>query len=68
MDERRKLVAEYNALRTEVQRLSDRLERLEAHEGEDGTHEDIAGQCALVEEIAQMRRRIAALRAVIYPK
>jgi hypothetical protein len=66
--DRKEMLCEYNLLRTEVQELSRRLAKLEAHEGEDGTKEDIATQCSLVDEIAAKSRRISELRSLIYPK
>lgn len=66
--ERRKLVGEYNGLRNEVRELQKKLDKMEAHEGEDGTPEDVDEQCALVDVIAAKSRRIAELRKIIYPK
>jgi hypothetical protein len=66
--ERRALVREYNGLRAEVKALSAKLERMEQHEGDDGIAEDIDGQCALVDVIAEKHRRIRELQRLIYPK
>lgn len=64
---RRAKVREYNVLRREVQDLRAKLERMEEHEGDDGTPADIDGQCRLVEEIASKTRRITELKREIYP-
>jgi len=65
--ERRKMVREVNDLRNEVRILEKKLRRLEEHEGDDGTKEDIDAQCALVDNIAEKNRRIASLRKALYP-
>ncbi len=64
----RTLVREYNGLREQAKTMERKLERMEAHEGDDGTPEDVAGQCALVDELATVRRRIVELRGQIYPQ
>ena len=63
MDERREMVSEHNALNREVREMCERLERMEAHEGDDGTPEDIDGQCRLVDEIHAKRQRVRNPRA-----
>ena len=64
--ERQAKVRRLNALTREVRELDARLKTLEAHDGADGSQEDIEGQCVLVDEIAQKRREIAALRREVY--
>lgn len=66
-DDRRVWLREYNTLRGEVQEQRKQLKKLEAHEGEDGTAEDVDAQCALVDAIGVKERRIAELRKLIYP-
>lgn len=68
IEARRLLVREYNTLREEIKTLSKKLEKMEAHEGEDGTPEDQDGQCSLVETIAAKQRRVSELKSIIYPK
>lgn len=67
-EQRRALVRELNELNNECKALDKKLARMEAHEGEDGTPEDVDAQCALVDEIAAKRRRIVELRKTLYPK
>lgn len=59
-------IREYNLLRKELQQDQERLARMEAHEGDDGTPEDVAGQCRLVDEIAEKTRRVRVLRRELY--
>ena len=66
-DNRRLKLREYNLLREELKTLTRKLERMEAHEGDDGTAEDIDGEVKLVEEIAEKTRRLRTLRKEIYP-
>jgi hypothetical protein len=66
--DRRALLREYNGMRTACQELTKKLERLEAHEGDDGCAEDVDAQCKLVDEIAAKRRRCTELHKQIYPK
>lgn len=66
--ERDALVREYNGLKLEREAMNKKLEKMEAHEGEDGTPEDIDGQCQLVDAIAVKDRRLAEIRKVLYPK
>ena len=65
--ERQLKVREYNALRREVAALSARLEKMEAHEGDDGCPEDVEGQCQLGDQIAAKQRRVRELKKEIYP-
>lgn len=66
--ERRAKVKEYNELRRAVADLASRLEKLEAHDGDDGTPEDVDAQVRLVDEIDAKRRRISELKLEIYPR
>lgn len=67
-EQRREWLREHSRLKNEVQQQRKQLEKMEAHEGEDGTAEDVAGQCALVDEIAAKQRRMSELHKMIYPK
>ena len=65
--ERDALVSEYNALRRESALLQAKLEKMEAHEGDDGRPEDVEGQLKLQDEIRVKDLRISAIRKIIYP-
>jgi predicted helicase len=66
--ERKEMVKELNALTREVKDLRVKLEKLEAHEGDDGTKEDIDGQVSLQDVIAAKRQRMIELDKLVYPK
>lgn len=69
MDEqaRRLLVRELNTLQAELRVMQKQLEKMEAHEGDDGTPEDVEGELKLIEEIRNKTLRVRELRRVIYP-
>jgi hypothetical protein len=64
-------VREMNLLKREVQALAARIEKLERTE-DDGLDEEAQAHCdklnALVVEYGEKRRRLSALRAIVYPK
>jgi len=68
IDARRALVKELNLLTRELQGLGARLEKLEAHEGDDGCPEDVDAQCSLIDLIAAKNLRLKELRRIVYPK
>lgn len=63
----RKLVGELNRLQRELRDDQKRLEKMEAHEGEDGIPEDIDGQLLLIEQMRVKQLRVRELRKVVYP-
>jgi hypothetical protein len=66
--DRREMLGEISKLKNEIVEMQKRLDKMEAHEGEDGTPEDVDGQCKLVDEIAAKSRRMWELRRLVYPK
>lgn len=62
------LVRSNNRLSRELQAMREQLEKLEQHDGGDGSAEDIDAQVKLIEEIHAKQKELGAVRSALYPK